>query len=152
MFVLINSFLTGTASGLRALIGVAAVSWAAHLGYLHLDHTWLAFLGYAFTPYIVTLMAIGELVNDKLPKTPSRLIPPQFITRIVTGGLCGIAIGISGNESILGLIAGVIGSVAGTFGGAKARGFLAKMFGRDLPAAGLEDLVAIGNTVCALFR
>jgi uncharacterized membrane protein len=152
MFVLINSFLTGTASGLRALIGVAAVSWAAHLGYLHLDHTWLAFLGYALTPYIVTLMAIGELVNDKLPKTPSRLIPPQFITRIVTGALCGIAIGMSGNETILGLIAGVLGSVAGTFGGAKARGFLAELFGRELPAAGLEDLVAIGITVFALFR
>lgn len=152
MFVLINSFLIGTASGLRALIGVAAVSWAAHLGYLHLDHTWLAFLGYALTPYIVTLMAIGELINDKLPKTPSRLIPPQFITRIVTGGLCGIAIGVSGNETILGLIAGVIGSVAGTFGGAKVRGYLAKLFGRDLPAALLEDLVAIGITAFALFR
>jgi len=152
MFVLFNSFLTGTASGLRALIGLAAVSWAAHLGYLHLDHTWLAFLGYTFTPYIVTLMALGELVNDKLPKTPSRLIPPQFITRIVTGALCGIAIGISGDQTIIGLIAGVIGSIAGTFGGAKARGFLAQKFGRDLPAALLEDVVAIGITALALFR
>jgi uncharacterized membrane protein len=152
MFVLINAFLTGTASGLRALTGVAAVCWAAHLGYLHLNHTWLAFLGYAFTPYIVTLMAVGELINDKLPRTPSRLIPPQFITRIVTGAFCGIAIGISGHHTLLGLIAGVIGSAAGTFGGAKARSFLAKRFGRDLPAAGLEDLVAIGITVFALFR
>lgn len=152
MFVLINSFLAGTASGLRALIGVAAVSWAAHLGYLHLDHTWLAFLGYAFTPYIVTLMAIGELINDKLPKTPSRLIPLQFITRIVTGALCGIAIGISGSEPVFGVIAGLISSVAGTFGGAKVRGYLAKLFGRDLPAALLEDLVAIGITAFALFR
>ena len=151
MPVLVSSFITGTASGLRALIGLAAVSWAAHLGYLHLDHTWLAFLGYAYTPYIVTLMAIGELVNDKLPKTPSRLIPPQFITRIVTGALCGLAIGTSSNQTILGLMAGIIGSVAGTFGGAKARGFLAKLFGRDLPAALLEDLVAIGITGFALF-
>ena len=71
MFVFINAFLVGTASGLRALIGLAAVSWAAHLGTLPLDHTWLAFLGYAFTPYILTLMAIAELVNDKLPKTPT---------------------------------------------------------------------------------
>ena len=68
MFILINAFLIGTASGLRALIGLAAVSWAVRFGILPLDHTWLAFLGYAFTPYILTLMAIGELVNDKLPK------------------------------------------------------------------------------------
>jgi uncharacterized membrane protein len=84
MFLFINAFLVGTASGLRALIGLAAVSWASRFGLLPLGHTWLAFLGYALTPYILTLMAIGELVNDTLPKTPSRLVPPQFITRIVT--------------------------------------------------------------------
>ena len=143
MFVLISAFLTGVASGLRALIGLTAVSWAVHFGILPLDHTWLAFLGYAFTPYALTLLAIGELVNDKLPKTPSRLVPPQFLARIVTGALCGLAIGLSHNGMIIGLMAGIAGAVAGTFGGAKARSFLARTFGRDLPAALLEDAVAI---------
>ena len=152
MFVFINAFLVGTASGLRALIGLAALSWAAHFGILSLDHTWLAFLGYEFTPYILTLMAIGELVNDKLPKTPSRLAPPQFVTRIVTSALCGLAIGLSGNGMVIGVVAGILGAVAGTLGGAKARGLLGRMFGRDLPAALLEDGVAFGITVFALFR
>jgi uncharacterized membrane protein len=152
MFIFINAFLIGTASGLRALIGLAAISWAARLGILPLGHTWLAFLGYAFTPYILTLMAIGELVNDKLPKTPSRLIPPQFITRIVTSALCGLAIGFSSNGIITGLVAGIIGAVAGTFGGAKARTLLARTFGCDLPAALLEDAVAVGMAAFALFR
>jgi uncharacterized membrane protein len=152
MFTFINAFLIGTASGLRALIGLTAVSWAAHFGILPLEHTRLAFLGYALTPYILTFMAIGELVNDKLPKTPSRLIPPQFITRIVTSALCGFAIGVSGDGTILGLVAGIIGAVAGTFGGAKARGLLAKRFGRDLPVALLEDAVAVGVAAFALFR
>jgi uncharacterized membrane protein len=152
MFIFINAFLIGTASGLRALIGLAAVSWAAHFGILPLDHTWLAFLGYAFTPYILTLIAIGELVNDKLPKTASRLIPPQLITRIVTSALCGLAIGLSGHGMIIGLAAGIIGAVAGTFGGAKARSLLARTFGRDLPAALLEDAVAFGIAAFALFR
>jgi uncharacterized membrane protein len=152
MFIFINAFLIGTATGLRALIGVAAVSWAAHLGFLPLDHTWLAFLGYAFTPYILTLMAIGEVVNDKLPKTPSRLVPPQFVTRIVMSALCGLAIGLPGHEMIVGLVAGIAGAVTGTFGGAKARGLLARMLGRDLPAALLEDAVAFGITAFALFR
>ena len=116
MFIFINAFLVGTAFGLRALIGLAAVSWAAHFGILPLSHTWLAFLGYTFTPYILTLMAIGELVNDKLPKTPSQLAPPGFITRIVTSALCGLAIGLSGNRMITGLVAGILGTVAGTFG------------------------------------
>ena len=152
MFIFINAFLIGTASGLRALIGLAAVSWAVHFGILPLSHTWLAFLGYAFAPYILTLMAIGELVNDNLPKTPSRLIPPQFIARIVMGALCGLAIGLSGNAMIIGLVAGIIGAVAGTLGGAKARSLLAKTFGRDLPAALLEDAVAVDITAFALFR
>lgn len=151
MSVLISSFFTGTASGLRALIGLAAISWAAHLGYLHLDNTWFAVLGYAFTPYVLSLLAIGELVNDKLPKTPSRLIPPQFITRIVTGALSGAAIGLSGKRTILGLIAGVLGSVVGTIGGAKGRAFLAKLFGKDFPAALLEDLVALAISTIAIF-
>ena len=152
MFVFISAFLTGVASGLRALIGVTAVSWAVHFGILPLDHTWLAFLGYAFTPYALTLLAIGELVNDKLPKTPSRLVPPQFLARIVTGALCGLAIGLSRNGMIIGLMAGIAGAVAGTFGSAKARSFLARTFGRDLPAALLEDAVALGIGALALFR
>ena len=152
MSAFINAFLIGTASGLRALIGLAAVSWAAHFGILPLNQTWLVWLGFAFTPYILTLMAIGELVNDKLPKTPSRLIPPQFIARIATGALCGVAIGISGHGMIIGLAAGTTGAVAGAFGGAKTRSLMATKFGRDLPAALLEDAVAVGIAVFALFR
>jgi uncharacterized membrane protein len=152
MFIFIDTFLIGIASGLRALIGLVAVSWAAHLGILPLDHTWLAFLGHTFTPYILTLVAIGELINDKLPKTPSRLIPPQFIARIVTSVLCGLAIGLSGNEMVVCLVAGILGAVAGTFGGAKARSLLARSFGRDLPAALVEDAVALAIAAFALFR
>jgi uncharacterized membrane protein len=158
MLIFINAFLVGTASGLRSMIGLVAVSWAAHVGILPLEHTWLAFLGYSFTPLILTLLAIAELVIDKLPKTPSRLAPPGFITRIVTGALCGLAIGLSGNGGlagnglIIGLLAGTIGAVAGTFGGAKARRLLAKAFGRDMPAALLEDAIAISIVAFAFFR
>jgi uncharacterized membrane protein len=97
-------------------------------------------------------MAIGELVNDKLPKTPSRLVPPQFITRIVTSGMCGLAIGLSHNGMIIGLVAGIMGAVVGTFGGAKVRNLLAKRFGRDLPAALLEDAVAVGIAAFTVLR
>ena len=150
--IFINAFLIGAASGLRSLIGLAAVSWAAHAGILGLDHTWLAFLGYSFTPYILTVLAIGEMVNDKLPRTPSRLAPPGFTARIVTSALCGLAIGLSGKGMIVGLVAGIMGAVAGTFGGAKARSLLAKAFGRDMPAALLEDAVAVSIAAFALLR
>jgi uncharacterized membrane protein len=95
-------------------------------------------------------MAIGELVNDKLPKTTSRLIPPQFITRVVTGTLCGVALGHSTGHLLPSTLAGIAGSVAGTLGGARARAFGAKLFGRDLPAALVEDVAAIGIAVSAI--
>jgi uncharacterized membrane protein len=75
---------------------------------MHLEGTWLAFLGYAWTPYI--LSALAELVTDQLPTTPSRKVAMQFGARIVSGGLCGTAIGASGGPWIAGLVAGVIGA------------------------------------------
>jgi len=65
------AFLIGVVAGLRSMTPPAAVSWAARLGWLHVENTPLAFLGYAATPYILTLFAIGELITDKLPKTRS---------------------------------------------------------------------------------
>jgi uncharacterized membrane protein len=152
VFILVLAFLIGIVAGLRALTAPAAISWAAHLGLLPLQGTPLAWLGYAFTPYIFTVLALGELFNDKLPKTPSRTIPPQFITRIVTGALSGAAIGAARQSLILGLIAGAIGAVAGTLGGAAIRSRLAGIFGKDLPAALLEDAVAIILAIVVVTR
>ncbi|HEY9215166.1 MAG TPA: DUF4126 domain-containing protein, partial [Ancylobacter sp.] len=44
-----------------------------------------------------------------------------------------------------GLVAGIVGAVVGTYGGAAARGWLAGIFGKDLPAALIEDVVAIAG-------
>jgi uncharacterized membrane protein len=137
------AFAIGVIAGLRALTAPAAISWGAKLGWLHLEGAWLAFLGAAATAYILSAAAIGELINDKLPKTPSRKAPPSFAFRIVTGAVSGAALGVGGGSMAGGLIAGAAGAVAGTLGGAAARGALAKAFGRDFPAALLEDLVAV---------
>ncbi len=150
MSVLIAAFVVGIACGLRALLGFAAVSWAASSQQLPLQGTWLAFLGFRATPYITGLLAIGELVTDKLPKTPSRLVPPQFAARVTMGALTGAAIGLAHQQLLMGVVAGVIGSIVGTLGGSKARAAAARLFGRDLPAALLEDVVAIVLVVVVL--
>jgi uncharacterized membrane protein len=144
MFVLL-ALLIGIVAGLRAFTAPAAVSWAAHLGWLHLDSSWLAFLGYRFTPWIVSALALFELVGDQLPTTPSRKTPPQFITRLVMGGVSGAAIGISASSLLVGLAAGVVGAVIGTLGGAALRARLAAAFGSDRPAALIEDVIAVGG-------
>jgi uncharacterized membrane protein len=143
--ILLLALLIGIIAGLRAMTAPAAVSWAARLGWLNLAPTALAFLGYAFTPWIFTALALVELVTDQLPTTPSRTVPVQFGTRILTGGLSGGAIGAAHGQLVLGVVGGVVGAVMGTLGGRAVRGRLAASFGRDLPAALIEDAVAIGG-------
>lgn len=137
----------GLIAGLRAMTAPAAVAWAAWLGILPLAGTPLSFLGHIAAPIILTLAAIAELVADQLPKTPSRKVPVQLITRILMGGLGGAAIGLVWGSWIGGLVAGVIGAVIGTYGGAWARARLAVAFKRDLPAALIEDVVAVGGAL-----
>ena len=152
MSLYVLAFLIGVVAGLRAMTAPAAVSWAARLGWLHLENTWFGFLGFVATPYVFSLLAIGELITDQLPSTPSRKVPMQFGTRIFVGALCGAALGAPGDNWIGGLIAGVLGSIAGTLGGAEFRSRLAKAFGKDFPAALLEDAIAIGGAFLIVSR
>jgi len=128
MSILVCAFLIGIIAGLRALTAPTLVSWAAGLGWIHLEGTPFHFLS----------------LNDKLPNTPSRKIPPQFITRIVMGGFSGAALGASHESLVLGLLAGAVGAVVGTLGGAEFRSRLVKAIGgNDLPIALLEDVIAV---------
>lgn len=140
---LFGAFLIGVVAGLRTFTAPAAVSWAAYLGWLPLDGTPLALLGHPVTAYVFTALALLEFVGDQLPSTPSRTVPTQFSARLVSGAFCGAAIGLAGGSWLAGLVAGVIGAVVGTLGGHEVRRRLALAFGRDLPAALIEDAVAV---------
>jgi uncharacterized membrane protein len=142
------AFLIGVVAGLRSMTAPAVVSWAARLGWLRLGGTPLAFLGATVTPYILSVLAIGELINDKLPKTPSRKTPVPFAARVVMGALCGAALGAPGQALTGGIVAGGLGAVAGTLGGYEARTGLVKATGgKDLPIALIEDAIAIGGAL-----
>ena len=151
--IYICAFLIGVAAGLRSLTAPAAVSWAVRLGWLHLENTGLAFLGSAAAPYILSVLAIGELIADKLPKTPSRKAAAGFSARVASGALCGAAFGATGQALSGGLLAGVLGAVAGTLGGYEFRARLVKATGgKDLPIALLEDAIAIGGAFLIVSR
>jgi uncharacterized membrane protein len=150
MSFVIAAALSGVVAGLRAMTAPAAVSWAAHLGWIDVSGSWLAFMAYAWTPYVFSLLALIEFITDQSPSTPSRKVPPQFGARIVMGALCGATIGVAGGTWVVGLIAGVVGAVAGTLGGAAARAKLAAWFGRDLPAALIEDATAVALAYVAV--
>jgi uncharacterized membrane protein len=141
---IVFEFLIGVIAGLRALMAPTMVSWGAGMGWIPLADTGLHWMGSPITRYFLSFAELGEIVNDKLPKTPSRKVPPQFITRVVMGGFSGAAIGLAEGSWIVGLVAGAAGAVVGTLGGAELRGRLVKAIGgKDLPIALLEDAIAL---------
>src|SRR5690242_159982 len=89
----------GFVAGLRSLTAPAAVSWAAHLGQLHLQGSPLAFLGSTAAVAILTLLAILEYVGDLLPKTPNRTSPGPLAARVVMGGLSAACLCVSAGQS-----------------------------------------------------
>jgi uncharacterized membrane protein len=142
----------GVVAGLRAMTAPAMVSWAAHLGHLDLRGTWLAFLGHGWAPWITSVLALGELVTDQLPSTPSRTVPVQFGTRLLSGAVSGAAVALSSGSALGGAVAGVLGAIIGTLGGRAFRGRLAAAFGSDRPAAFTEDAVAIAGGLLFALR
>jgi len=150
MTIYLLALLTGVFAGLRAMAAPAAVSWAARFGVLKLHGTQLAFLGNPFTPWLLTALAIFELIGDQLPSTPSRKAPAQFAARIFSGGLCGAAIGASTGVWFGGLVAGALGAVIGTLGGSEARRRLAERLHKDKPAALIEDVTTIGGLLIVM--
>ena len=144
--VLLMALLIGVVAGLRSLTAPAVVAWAAFLGWINMHHTWASWVGNIITVIVLTVLAVAELVGDKLPKTPARTSPPPFIIRIVLGAFAGAVVGTAWGYKWGGLGAGLIGAVLGTLGGYQARRRLvAARKGRDLPIALLEDAVAIGG-------
>jgi uncharacterized membrane protein len=141
------SFLLGFVDGLRSLTAPAIVCWAARLGWLHFAGTKLAFINHWSTLTVVTLLAIAELVADKLPNTPPRTAPVGLTARIVLGGASGLALATGAGISapLAGVIASV-GAIAGAFAGYHIRrAVVAKTHVPDLVAAIVEDAIAIAG-------
>src|SRR5881394_3930645 len=135
----------GVVAGLRSLMAPAVVAWAAHLGWLHLQGTSLSFMGSKAAVIIFSLLAIGELIADKLPWVPKRTTIAPLLARIVTGGLSAACLCASANQSLgIGAGLGAVGAVIGAFGGYNVRKHLVNQFKLpDLIIALLEDLIAI---------
>jgi len=144
----------GIVAGLRSLTAPAVVAWGAHLGWLNLHDSPLAFMGSTTAMAILSLLAIGELIADKLPMTPKRTAPGPLIARIVTGGLCGASpLAAVGKSLLVGTLLGGIGGVVGAFVGYSVRRRLVNNFNiKDLVVAVGEDAIAIGLALFLVSR
>ena len=123
----------------------AAVAWAAHVGWMNLSGSPLAFMGSRWSVTLFTIFALGEFVADLLPVTPARTAAFPLIARIVTGSLTGASVAIAAGFLLwLGAVGGAVGAIAGAYGGYWARTRLVRAL--HVPDAAIaipEDVVAI---------
>jgi uncharacterized membrane protein len=144
--VILAAFGIGVVAGLRSLTAPAVTAWAAHLDWLHLQGTPFKFMGLTAVVTLFTLLALVELVTDKLPSTPSRTAPPGLIARVIFGGLSGAAVAAAAATAFaVGAVFGALGGIAGAFAGYQVRSRLVRAWKvPDFVIAVIEDVVAIG--------
>ncbi|KGI68666.1 DUF4126 family protein [Mycolicibacterium rufum] len=144
VLVLVFALLIGVIAGLRAMTAPAAVAWGAFLGWIDVDGKWSEWVAHPITVTVLTILLVGELITDQLPKTPSRKVPAQFLARLVSGGFAGAVIGSASFHTFIGTGAGMIGAVLGTLAGAALRSRVAAARGgNDRPGAFGEDALAV---------
>jgi uncharacterized membrane protein len=134
---------TGTGLGLvvrSAVLGVAA----GHRASLALAGPTLAAPGASTVARLgARLGVLAELTGDKLPSTPSRLIPPGPQSRAVAAALGGVALARQrGRNVVVPAATAAAFSLVGTIGGAAWRAWAGQR-GPDLRGALAEDALAI---------
>ena len=150
---LLFAFLIGLCAGLRSLTPPAAVAWAVHLGWLKVARP-LSLVGSLPAVIILSVLAITEIIIDKLPNTPNRTAPLGLIARIVTGAFTGACVSLGGGKSAyVGAGLGLIGGIAGCFAGYQVRARLVRSLRLpDFYVALVEDLIAIGGSLFIVSR
>jgi uncharacterized membrane protein len=154
-YVFVLALGIGIVAGLRSLTAPAVVAWGAHLSWLNLHGSPLAFMGSTTAVAIFSLLALGELVADKLPMIPKRTAPAPLLARIVTGGLCGACLCAAAGQSLVtgALLGGIGGGVLGAFLGYSIRRRLVNdLHVNDFVVAVCEDVVAVGLALFLVAR
>lgn len=107
-------------------------------------------LHYVTQPAVVRaleVLAVTEIITDKLPGIPDRTIPFQFGGRIVSGAVCGGFLSQVEDAQIpVGAAAGVLGAVASTLAFFHLRQWLTHSVGLPDPVVALaEDALCVGT-------
>ena len=136
--------LLGFVTGLRSMTPLALLSWTQRVG-ADADESALHLLGLPTGTALTSLLAVGELVGDKLPITPSRISAGPLLGRIAIGALAGVTLARRSHISptysaVLGMATASAGAVAGYY----ARQSLTRI--KWVPSfvwAGMEDALAL---------
>ena len=133
----------GAIAGLRSMAAPAIISRAARRKAFRIRDSRLKFLQSNKAGVVLSALAVGEMVADKLPFTPNRTSPGLLAGRVASGSLCGAVVSSAARRSVaLGALFGGIGAVAGSFAGYQLR----RKISRKLPPlsiAAAEDALTL---------
>ncbi|MGC4117677.1 MAG: DUF1990 family protein [Myxococcales bacterium] len=130
--------------GARSVLPLALFSRALSLAPRPPQRRLALWLSRPRTSRVLAALAVGELVGDLLPWTPSRRVPAAVLGRAASGGLVGVLAAAQGRRRALGpVLLGAAAAVAGTFATAALRERMIRWVGD--PAAGLAEDTAIAS-------
>ena len=98
------------------------------------------------------LLLAAEIIGDKLPNTPNRIVPQQLGTRAASGALVGAALyKTKGGSPWLGALVGGLGAAAATYATWWLRTQATELTGgqSELTGAGEDALVLAGGELLA---
>jgi uncharacterized membrane protein len=123
----------GAVAGLRSMTAPALVS---HLVKSAVDGegSKLGFLNSMVSMRTTLVLALGELVADKLPFLPARTNPPSLAVRAISGGLSGAALCSAKKRSwFAGALIGAGAAVGAAYGAYELRKRAVKRFDLRIP-------------------
>jgi uncharacterized membrane protein len=137
----------GVVAGLRSMTAPALVALAINRKHLPPPAGKLSAMRANRTAAILAVLALGELVVDKLPGVPKRTSPIALMVRVASGAFAAGVLSSSRERSVAGgAIAGGLGAVAGAFAGYSARKKIVENTrAKDPIVAVVEDAIAIAG-------
>jgi uncharacterized membrane protein len=149
-----NNNYTWKTIGLGAIAGIRSMSAPALLSneLSKLPTSQLAFspLHYLQSDTVskgLKLMAVTEMVGDKIPGIPDRISPPSLLFRAASGAVVGAALYVANKDkAIKGAVLGAVSAVAATFGSFYLRKLVSEHTNfPDSFSGSIEDALMIGS-------
>ena len=126
---MIRSVLIGIVAGMRSLTPIAVISW----------------LSSPRASKVAVAMAAAELLGDKLPFAPDRIVTAGILARVATGAFAGMAVA-PRREQYLGAVLGATAAVVAAYASFGLRQRAMRRGGQT--ATGLiEDALALAAAV-----
>ena len=143
----------GAVAGVRSMSAPALLSRAASRGSIGgIEETPFAFLASPRAARVLTVLAVGEALADKLSYAPDRISTPGLVGRMASGGLVGAALfAAAGRRVAVGATLGLLSAAASSYPSYYLRVKTQEKLGAPNWALGLvEDAAAEGAGLLAL--